>query len=239
MQAAQNGLLMKTIGDQVKAFREELSWNTTQMAKAVGTSRQNIESLEASGNRIPKYLGALAATMRRPVDDILREAGLHYPGAARLVAEEPEAPYLPGFEHISVPVLATSASMGSGEDIGHDDVVVGRMTLSPQWVTKTLRGLSDIKYLRFIHGYGDSMEPTFFDGDILLVDAGVPSIKVDGIYVLEANERLYIKRVRQRIDGSFEISSDNPTVKTVDVLDGTREVNVKGRVVWVWNGRKI
>lgn len=154
------------------------------------------------------------------------------------VAREAVTPYLPGFEAVSIPVLATAASMGPGAEV-HDDVVVGRLTLSPQWVTKTLKPLSRLENLRFIHGYGDSMEPTFCDGDILLVDAGVPAIRVDGIYVLEANDRLYIKRVRQRMDGTFEISSDNPNVKTVDVLDGSRPVLVKGRVVWVWNGRKL
>lgn len=146
--------------------------------------------------------------------------------------------YLPGFEALSVPVLATAASMGPGAE-QHDDVVVGRLTLRPDWVTKTLKSLSKLENLRFIHGYGDSMEPTFLDGDILLVDSGAQAVNVDGIYVLEANDRLYIKRVRQRLDGTYEISSDSPKVKTVDVLDGRQEVIVKGRVVWVWNGKKM
>ena len=154
------------------------------------------------------------------------------------VLNESVTAYLPGFDTLSVPLLATSASMGPGVD-QHDDVVIGRLTLRPEWVTKVLTSLSRPANLRFIHGYGDSMEPTFQDGDILLVDTGVPAVKVDGIYVLEANERLYIKRVRQRLDGSFEISSDNPTVKTVDVLNGSHTVTVKGRVVWVWNGKKM
>lgn len=154
-----------------------------------------------------------------------------------LTAPKPTA-YLPGFEALSVPVLATAASMGPGSEM-HDDVVIGRLTLRPDWVTKTLKSLSKLENLRFIHGYGDSMEPTFIDGDILLVDSGSTAVTVDGIYVLEANDRLYIKRVRQRLDGSYEISSDSPKVKTVDVLDGRQEVVVKGRVVWVWNGKKM
>ena len=56
---------------------------------------------------------------------------------------------------------------------------------------------------------------------------------------MTANERLYIKRVRQRMDGSVEISSDNATVKTVDVLNGGQAIDVLGRVVWAWNGRKL
>jgi phage repressor protein C with HTH and peptisase S24 domain len=153
------------------------------------------------------------------------------PAPAPLFTEETEGGY-------SVPVLANAGSMGGGEQV-HDEVVVGRLTLSPTWINRSLSGLSRPDNLRFIHGYGDSMEPTFIDGDILLVDAGIREIKVDGIYVLEANERLYIKRVRQRMDASFEISSDNATVKTVDVLDGRNPVAVLGRVIWAWNGRKL
>lgn len=146
--------------------------------------------------------------------------------------------FLPGFEALSIPVLANSGSMGPGNEQLHDEVVVGRLTVSPQWVARTIKPTA-LENLRFIHGYGDSMEPTFIDGDVLLVDIGVQDPKIDGVYVLEANDRIYIKRVRQRMDGAFEISSDNPTVKTVDVLDGSTPVNVRGRVVWAWNGKKM
>lgn len=139
---------------------------------------------------------------------------------------------------LEVPLLSVAASMGPGSEV-HEEVVVGRLTLSPHWISRIMSPGTLPANLRFIHGYGDSMQPTFIDGDILLVDSGVRSIRVDGIYVLQANDRLYVKRVRQRIDGGFEISSDNATVKTVDVLDGTTQADVLGRVVWVWNGRKL
>lgn len=150
-----------------------------------------------------------------------------------------DTPYLPGFEKLSIPFLAQAGSMGHGEDQLHEEVVVGRLTVSPQWVLRTIKPLTAMENLRLIHGYGDSMEGTFNDGDILLVDSGVQDPKIDGVYVLEANDRIYIKRVRQRLDGSFEVSSDNPNVKTVDVLDGTQQVTVRGRVVWAWNGKKL
>jgi transcriptional regulator with XRE-family HTH domain len=54
---------MKKIGDQAKEFRLNQGWNTTEMGIAVGTSRQNIESLEARGNRTPRYLVKLAKVM--------------------------------------------------------------------------------------------------------------------------------------------------------------------------------
>lgn len=140
---------------------------------------------------------------------------------------------------VHVPLLANAGSMGTGNDQLHDDVVVGTLTLSPTWVQQRIRPTS-LRALRFIHGYGDSMSPTYEDGDILLVDTGaVDHRSIDGVYVLSANGRVYIKRVRHRLDGHVEVSSDNPTVKTVDVLNGDNQVQVLGRVIWAWNGRKL
>ena len=146
--------------------------------------------------------------------------------------------YLPGFEKLHIPVLAQAGSMGHGEEQLHDEVVIGRLTVSPDWAVKTLKP-TKLENLRLIHGYGDSMQGTYSDGDILIVDAGVTDSKIDGIYVLEANDRIYIKRVTQRLDGSFEVSSDNQNVKTVSVLDGSHPVTVRGRVVWCWTGKKL
>ena len=140
---------------------------------------------------------------------------------------------------IRVPLLANAGSMGMGTEVQHDDVLVGHIALSEQWVQRRIQPTSQAA-LRFIHAYGDSMHPTFEDGDVLLVDTGVKDPNaIDGVYVMTANDRVYIKRVRQRMDGVVEISSDNPTVKTVDVLNGEHSIDVLGRVVWCWNGRKL
>jgi transcriptional regulator with XRE-family HTH domain len=67
----------KTLGEQAKAFRLAKGWTTAQMGAEVGgVSRQNIESLEASGNRLPKYIGDLAHLMGVTVDEMLAEAGM-------------------------------------------------------------------------------------------------------------------------------------------------------------------
>lgn len=139
---------------------------------------------------------------------------------------------------LQIPLLANSASMGPGADGIAEDVIQGTLTVSPEWVAQNVR-LTRTDALRFIHGHGDSMAPTFNSGDVLLVDTGVRDVKVDGVYVLQAHDRLFIKRVRQRLDGAHEISSDNPTHKTVDTLNGDHRVEILGRVVWAWNGKKM
>lgn len=140
---------------------------------------------------------------------------------------------------IAVPVFSAAGSMGPGEYQSDHDTITGALQLAERWVRENLTSITTPRNLAVISGCGDSMSPTFLDGDVLLVDTGIQNVNIDGVYVLSANNRLYIKRVRQRLDGQFEISSDNPTVKTVDVLNGDQEVTIHGRVVWAWNGKKL
>lgn len=142
-------------------------------------------------------------------------------------------------EVLEVPLLNAVASMGNGNNQNDVDIVIDMLSINRSWASKTLKPFTDLKNLAFIHAIGDSMHPTFNDGDVLMIDTGDKSITADKINVLQAHQRLFIKRVRQRLDGEFEISSDNPSVKTVDVLNGSHDVEILGRVVWVWNGRKL
>lgn len=156
------------------------------------------------------------------------------------VAAAAEAP-LPAHmsDLIRIPLLANSASMGPGNEVLDSDYVVGDLSLSSHWINQYIKP-GNIRELKFIHAHGESMAPTFSDGDVLLVDAGSRDpASHEGVYVLEVHGKTYIKRVRMRMSGTLEVSSDNPTIKTVDELNGDHEVRVLGRVVWAWNGRKL
>lgn len=140
---------------------------------------------------------------------------------------------------VRIPLLPNGGSMGGGTDVLHDDVVIGALTVSPDWLARRIHPSSH-DALRLIHAYGDSMHPTFEDGDVLLVDTGKrdPS-GADGVYVLSTGSRVFIKRVTERFNGGHDVTSDNPTVKTMQDLNGDQHIDVLGRVVWVWNGRKL
>lgn len=160
----------------------------------------------------------------------------HYPGWHLLGSGEASSD---GEPPVYIPLLENAGSMGGGIDVLAEDAIAGRLPLSHEWV-RAHASIASLHHLRFIHGVGDSMSPTFNDGDILLVDGSQrdPGL-AGGIYVIRADGQLFVKRVRQNINQQLEISSDNPAVKTVDVLDGTHEVEFIGRVIWVWNGKKV
>jgi transcriptional regulator with XRE-family HTH domain len=128
---------MKSLGAQVREFREARGWNTTQMADAIRatrmpgtdkTSRQNIEGLEAAGNRYPKYIAALARVMGKSVDDMLAQAGLAGRGArtdskaeAAPQISQDEAKLLDAFRGLDPAVqAAVLRAAGLPQPGGHD-----------------------------------------------------------------------------------------------------------------------
>lgn len=230
-----------SLGKNVRKLREARGWEQKDLALASGVSNGTISAIEVRDSKrsavAPALARALGVTLEQLMsDDMDALAPAPIPEPSSLVPAPTPAP---GDAIVRVPVLANAGSMGAGNDLLHDDVLVGQIDLSEQWLLRRIKPTSP-QALRFIHAYGDSMSPTFEDGDVLLVDTGMRDPKaIDGVYVMAANGRLYVKRVRQRLDGSVEISSDNANVKTVDVLNGGSAIDVLGRVVWCWNGRKL
>lgn len=141
---------------------------------------------------------------------------------------------------ITIPRLEIRASMGVGELRPGHDAVAGTMQLSTEWIRRHLPDISSPKNLRIITGRGDSMESTFRDGDILVIDAGVHDVRVDAIYVFSLHDELYVKTL-QRVPGSgLRVISDNKKYEPYLLQEHNgQSLEVLGRVVWVWNGRKM
>lgn len=89
--------------------------------------------------------------------------------------------------------------------------------------------------LTFARGRGDSMQPTLQDGDIVLIDRSVRTIREqDAIWALTIGDIAMIKRVRVRGE-QVSILSDNDRVPQDEVHH--EEINVVGRVIFI--GRKL
>jgi hypothetical protein len=101
--------------------------------------------------------------------------------------------------------------MGAGRVVNASEPVVGGMTLSREWARGHLPAVSSYANLAVITASGDSMVPTFADGDILLVDRGVGEVKIDAIYVIGRGDELFVKRIQRRLaGGELVVRSDNP-----------------------------
>ena len=84
--------------------------------------------------------------------------------------------------------------------------------------------------LEAIHVTGESMEPTLQDGSIVFIDRSQTNISRDGIFIAStATSGLFIKRIRQKVDGRVELISENP-LYTPEVIHPD-EITIVGKVV--------
>lgn len=140
---------------------------------------------------------------------------------------------------VALRVMDIEASMGHGvSQLEHENVIMN-MVVNENWLRRNAT-FSSPENLAIVTGIGDSMRPTFEDGDPLLVDRGVADIRLDAIYVLSLNDELFIKRIQRRPDGTVLMISDNRAYEPYHIQDAERgNFKVLGRVIMAWNSRRI
>ncbi len=149
-----------------------------------------------------------------------------------------EKPYL-------IPQYDVTGSMGHGNELQeHLDVVQSVQVFLPDLRKQISKPITSPSKLAILTGYGTSMAPTINDGDPLLVDTGVTDVDREGVYVLEKDKQLFIKRMQRRImDGSLVMSSDNreehPETELIPREAIGRDFFLRGRVLLAWNARKL
>ena len=124
-----------------------------------------------------------------------------------------------------------SASAGGGAC--NDDEAYEPLMLEANFVAE-LGGERELKHIEAINVSGDSMEPTFSYGDIVFVNRSKTDIGRGGVFTINTEHGLFIKRVQKRIDGKIDIISDNKDYPTQTATPG--EIEVIGRVVGRFGG---
>lgn len=121
------------------------------------------------------------------------------------------------------------ASAGNGSVV-YDEFEVSHLAFKREWLRH--KGLQRDK-LSLIRVRGDSMEPTLYDGDILLVDNRIDRVIDDSIYIIQADHHLVVKRLQQAIDGSLLVISDNSRYERQKInSDQLTSLKIAGRVCW-------
>jgi hypothetical protein len=119
-----------------------------------------------------------------------------------------------------------SASAGGGAY--NDDEAYEPLMLEAGFV-ESLGGERELRHIEAINVSGDSMEPTFSYGDIIFINRSRRDIGRGGIFTINTEAGLFVKRVQKRIDGRIDIISDNKDypIQTAH----PEEIEVIGRVV--------
>lgn len=132
-----------------------------------------------------------------------------------------------------IPKMNAEASAGHG--LGNADQArleaAGVMALDRRWMFDNFgragEGFATVQVA------GDSMEPTLFNGETIVIDTTVDRIDVSGIYVIKAGRNVLVKRVQLKFDGTLILKSDNNAYEpeTLSPVEA-QAVKVQGRMVW-------
>jgi hypothetical protein len=124
---------------------------------------------------------------------------------------------------IAVPHLAVAASAGPGAFVEGESA--RRIT---HLARQEVPGIAP-EHLSHILVTGDSMLPTLFDGDEILVDSTPPMRPREGLWVMTIDDTLMVKRVKRHGRG-WTVVSDNADEPDPGLFD-TGRMELKGRVV--------
>jgi phage repressor protein C with HTH and peptisase S24 domain len=137
---------------------------------------------------------------------------------ASLISEQLDA--------VQIAELNLSLGMG-GSAIFDDEISQKQRVFSRAWIQQFTN--THPSKLYFATGFGDSMNPTINDADIVLIDTGQRSPnQTDRIWAITHYGGGQIKRLRHFGKG-YKIISDNPDLSDEISMDG--ELSVIGRVV--------
>jgi len=138
-----------------------------------------------------------------------------------------------GEDLVLVPRHDVAGSCGNGALI-HSEQIVDYLAFRREWVSKIA---VDPSRLALIEAAGDSMMPTINPGDLMLLDLMV-HVGRDGIYAINVDGLLYIKRVQKRFDGTVIVKSDNEAYEE-QRFSGNEAKNLRiiGRVIWM--GKRV
>ena len=123
----------------IRSHRLRLGMTEQQLADLVGVTRAAVQQWEREGGTAPR---------RSKQDDVAAALGITLAeliGAAPAPAPSNIAP-APGSAFgdsiVRVPVLANAGSMGTGTDVMHEDILVGQIDLSEQWLSRRIKPTS-------------------------------------------------------------------------------------------------
>lgn len=95
--------------------------------------------------------------------------------------------------------------------------------------------------LYLITGFGDSMRPTFENGDKVIFDASIKRMNCDGLYVFRIDSDLFIKRL-QRIPTEHGIViralSENKNMYLSFDIPKNTDFEILGKVIQTWVNQK-
>lgn len=142
----------------------------------------------------------------------------------------------PTNEEILIPQYDVRGAMGHGQVPADYNEAVRNLVVREEILREKGVTYTAASALAMITGWGQSMEGTINDKDLVIVDRGVKDFIGEGIYVVTWHQELYIKRMMRLDEDHYRLISDNPHYENQTArID---DVTIHAKVLFIWNGKK-
>lgn len=142
----------------------------------------------------------------------------------------------PRKEEILIPQYDVRGAMGHGQVPADYNEAVRNLVVREEILREKGVSYTSPTALAMITGWGQSMEGTINDKDLVIVDRGINDFIGEGIYLLTWHQDLYIKRMMRVDEEHYRLISDNQHYENQTArID---DVTIHAKVLFIWNGRK-
>ncbi len=129
-----------------------------------------------------------------------------------------------------IPRYNIEMSAGTGRWQDHAEKI-DDIPFTAEFIQRRL-GRSSTDGLIMAYAYGDSMEPTIFSGDLLMIDTNKKSVN-SGIYAMAYMDMFYVKRLDLKLDKIEVISDSREKYKPFEIEAASiDQFNLVGPVIW-------
>lgn len=205
-----------------------------EAAKSLGGQRALAEQLQVSERAIAGYVSGASSPQLQLLERIAEATGesLIWLATGQSSVGMPDAAMSNASAGlVSIPRYEIQASAGDGLSVLSEEVA-DYFTVSRDWI---MRYCPPGAKLGLIEAKGDSMDPTIRDGDGLIIrlDVTRADVGAGGIFVLNYNGNLLVKRIQVQLDGSVIVASDNINYRTETLTPDAAEqlLDVRAQVL--------
>lgn len=211
---------MNSLANRLKQARKAAGLTQAQLGEKIGVSQNAIQKIERGGNTT--HIVQLSEVLKVSPNWLQTGEGDANFSSLDIEVKEKEKEYEDNAIIFNVLDVKASAGFGASGDVVE---VINQIKFNAESYLKLFRGMNPIN-ISIISVKGDSMSPTFENGDLLFIDTSVDSYDGDGVYVFTYDNYIFVKRI-QKTGKHFTVISDN---KHYDpwVLDG--ECYIHGKV---------
>ncbi|MGV6396954.1 XRE family transcriptional regulator [Pseudomonas caspiana] len=137
---------------------------------------------------------------------------------------------------ILIPQYDVRGAMGHGQVPADYNEAVRNLVVREEILREKGVTYTAASALAMITGWGQSMEGTINDKDLVIVDRGVKEFIGEGIYVVTWHQELYIKRMMRLDEDNYRLISDNQHYENQTAR--VDDVTIHAKVLLIWNARK-